>query len=87
MKIGGFEFRKTCEFCPEQYDVKDKSGNQVAYIRFRWGELKCEYPDVGGEVIYRHCFDDEFQGSFESDSQRKFHLQCIAEKLKNRISL
>lgn len=87
MKIGGFWFRRTCEFCPEQYDVKDKNGNQVAYIRFRWGVIECDYPDVGGEVIYRHYFDDGFQGTFENDSQRRFHLQCIAEKLKNRISL
>lgn len=30
----GFEFVKTCERCPEQYDVL-ANGEKVAYIRLR----------------------------------------------------
>lgn len=46
MKIKGLQFIQTCGACPEQYDVLDKSGNTVGYVRLRWGGLTCEYPDV-----------------------------------------
>ena len=85
MIINGLNFINTCERWPEQYDVKDEKGNQIAYIRLRWGVLKCTIPDVGGEEIYFHCFDNEFQGFFESKEQRQHHLSAIADKILEKV--
>lgn len=40
-----YRFEKTCEACPEQYDVWDDSKNlKVGYVRMRWGYLRvCPY--------------------------------------------
>lgn len=58
-----------------------KNENQAAYIRLRSGNLTCEVPDVGGELIYYRVFDDDFQGCFENEEQRQIYLQEIADKL------
>lgn len=81
MIIKGLNFIKTCSAYPEQYDVQDECGNQVGYVRLRWGELKCDYPDVGGEVIYSACFNDNLIGCFENDEQRKYYLDIVADKI------
>lgn len=79
-----FEFHETCGACPEQYDVY-LEGDQVGYVRLRWGTLRCDYPDVGGEMIYEHDFDEAYAGCFYSDDQRDYHLDLIAKALYNRI--
>ena len=59
-------FKQTCEACPEQYDVLDLDDNskQVAYVRLRWGHLRVDVPDCGGNMIYSHEFDDGLKGCF-----------------------
>jgi hypothetical protein len=74
----------TCIACPEQYDVFDASGKQIGYVRLRHGELRCDYPDCGGETIYE--VDPIGDGCFDSDEERDFHLNAIAQKLKERNS-
>lgn len=37
-------FVKTCDACPEQYDVFDENGYKVAYVRLRHGWLSVECP-------------------------------------------
>lgn len=83
----GVLFFQTCMACPEQYDVwyEDKP---VGYVRLRWGFLRCDYPDVGGETIYEAIIsDDGYQGCFSDDEQRCYHLCAIAEKVKKKYSL
>lgn len=87
MIIKGLNFINTCEFCPEQYDVKDKNGNQVAYVRLRFGCLRCVMPDCGGKEIYRHYFDYEFQGAFANDVERNYYLNTIAGKIIENIEI
>ena len=48
----GLELKMTCGACPEQYDVF-KDGNQVAYYRLRHGQFRVDYPEAGGETIYK----------------------------------
>lgn len=51
----------------------------------RWGELTCEYPDVGGEIIYCDNVDNAF-GCFEYEEQRKEYLNIIADRILERIN-
>lgn len=85
MKIKGLDFVKTCSVCPEQYDVFNGKGKQVGYVRLRWGELTCEYPDVGGEYIYTTAIGDGYTGEFENQEQREHHLNAIADKIIKKM--
>lgn len=85
MIINGFDFIETCEACPEQYDVFDFKGNQVAYIRLRWGTLQVRAPDWNGDTIYEHSYNDGWLGSFHSDEERKDKLNTIANILYARV--
>ena len=81
MKLGNYEFKQTCSACPEQYDVFDKEGRQVAYVRLRWGSLYAACPDVGGTIIYSADIGND-DGCFRSDKQRSHHLRNIAERIE-----
>ena len=87
MVIKGLKFVKTCDACPEQYDVTDSIGRQVGYVRLRYGGLRCDYPDVGGETIYYADLDDEWLGEFRNEKERKRHLNAIADKLLEKIKV
>jgi hypothetical protein len=82
IKATNIDFELTCYACPEQYDVYI-DGKQVAYVRLRWGCLRVTVPDVGGVLVYEHEYDDEWQGCFDSDEDREFHLDAIADILYN----
>jgi len=46
-----FRWVKTCDICPEQYDVY-KGCVLVAYVRFRCGRLTAFCPNSRGRKIY-----------------------------------
>ena len=80
MKIGKYIFKQTCSACPEQYDVFDEEGKQVAYVRLRWGGLSACCPDVGGTYIYSAGIGNDC-GCFRTDDERMKHLRKIAERI------
>jgi hypothetical protein len=82
MIIEGLNFKKTCDACPEQYDVF-KGDKMVGYVRLRWGVLSCCYPNYDGEEIYSKSFDDAWQGEFDDDNERNKYLIIIAKELNN----
>ena len=82
MIIEVLDFKKTCDACPEQYDVF-KGDKLVGYVRLRWGVLSCRYPDYEGDEIYSESFDDGWQGEFEDDNERNKYLIIIAKELNN----
>ena len=85
MIIKGLNFKKTCDACPEQYDVF-KDEKQVGYVRLRWGNLTVESPDCGGDLVYEHHFeDDSWKGSFDDDNERNKYLLIIANELNNYL--
>lgn len=84
--IRDLDFVQTCAACPEQYDVFDETGTIVGYVRLRWGNLTCEYPDCGGEVIYSATIGDGWSGCFDSENQRQKHLSCIADAIISHIN-
>lgn len=54
----GLELVLTCSACPEQYEVF-KDGKQVGYYRLRFGEFRVDFPDCGGDTIYKPCLGEE----------------------------
>ena len=83
--IKGFAFVRTCEACPEQYDVFHQ-GKIVCYVRLRWGNLTAEVPDVGGKLVYQFALDREgMQGIFRTEEERTYHLEAIAKILKLHV--
>ena len=60
--LGGYDFVCTCHACPEQYDVYKgdyKDGNQVAYIRQRWGHLAV-HRVINGVIDWEHFIYEEY---------------------------
>ena len=84
MNIKGLNFVCTCSICPEQYEVFDCSG-MVGYVRLRWGELTCDYPDIDGETVYHANIGNEWTGYFLTDDERMEHLQNIADKILEKL--
>ena len=78
MKIKNYDFVQTSVACPEQYDVFDSNGTQVAYVRLRWGGLYASCPDCGGHVVYNVELAHEY-GTFDTDEERMEHLNAIAD--------
>jgi hypothetical protein len=80
--IKRLNFRLTCAMAPEQYDVFTKEGELVGYVRLRHDWLRCDYPTVGGEVIY----STHLKGNSEfSDRERYRYLNKIARLIKIKI--
>lgn len=77
-------FQQTCFACPEQYDVFS-GGDQVGYIRLRWGKLSCEAPEYGGETVYTHDFCDEFKGIFDTEDERELFLDKCAAAINEHL--
>ena len=53
LRVGGYTFECTCAVCPEQYDVFDKGGNLVGYVKLRHSQLICLVIDEEGETRQR----------------------------------
>ena len=81
MKFGNYDFKQTCSVCPEQYDVFDEKGTQVAYVRLRWGSLYAECPDVGGTEVYYVGIGND-AGCFRSNNERIRHLKAISKRIE-----
>lgn len=58
---------KTCYACPEQYDVYDEAGKQVAYFRLRHGFFTVDVPDADGVEIYVAAPNGD--GQFDDDER------------------
>lgn len=87
--LNGINFVGTCGACPEQYDcyIADIEGKklQVGYVRLRWGNLYCDFPDVGGELVCEHRFVDGFKGCFDSETERLGYLDIISINIRSKL--
>lgn len=79
MNLRGLRFRQTCPESPEQWDVY-KGDDLVGYVRYRWGELTAEYPDVGGELVLEKTMERE-TGQLTAKERGRW-LPIIAGRLK-----
>ena len=84
MQILDYNLILTCPCCPEQYDVFDSEGKKVGYLRLRHGGFRADYPDCGGDTVYRYSFDDAWKGIFD-DEEREFFLTEAVKAIHNRI--
>jgi hypothetical protein len=73
--IHGYRLVRTCLACPEQYDVFDDLGQQVAYFRLRHGRFRVNVPDHGGEEIY-HA-NPKGDGIFLNEERVKYLTEAI----------
>lgn len=83
MEIDGLYLTRTCDACPEQYDVLDESHNVVGYLRLRHGLFRVDYPHCGGETIYTAY--PKGDGSFEDD-ERDSYLTIAIQAIKEKLS-
>ena len=82
MEINNYFFERTCNACPEQYEVYNKQGKHLAYIHLRWGYLYAVCPDIGGTVVYEADIGDGYTGCFDSNIDREIHLNRIANAIE-----
>ena len=85
--LNNLEFFKTCEFCPEQYEVNVVGDETlVGYVRLRWGVLTLKMPDCrDGDIIYEHNFNEEFKGAFDNKKEQMMYLRIIAEEVLKEL--
>lgn len=83
MKKNGLSFQKTCDCCPEQYNVN--YGNDiVAYINLRFGKLTVYETNKKGDIkidniIFEAEFQDNMKSSFYNDEERNKYLNECKE--------
>lgn len=73
--IHGYRLQQTCGACPEQYDVFDDLGQQVAYFRLRHGGFRVDVPDCGGETIY--TANPKGDGIFTRDERVRYLTEAV----------
>jgi hypothetical protein len=75
-EILGYRLVCTCSACPEQYDVFDKDGKQVGYLRLRHGHFRADFPECGGETVYES--DTDGDGVFMEEERMPQLTKAIA---------
>lgn len=74
MLIHGYELKRTCYACPEQYDVY-AGDEMVAYFRLRHGTFRVDVPDCGGDTIYEAS--PRGDGIFDNDERVRYLTEAI----------
>lgn len=49
--IDDYIWKEISSFCPEQWEIFDRNGKQIAYVKERWSNLTVYCPDVNGELV------------------------------------
>ena len=80
MQILDYVLKMTCGACPEQYDVFDSEGKQVGYLRLRHGGFRADYPNCGGDTVYRCSFDDGWKDTSKTGTLGKDTDRSVLEK-------
>jgi hypothetical protein len=77
----GIVLVKTCSACPEQYDAM-MGDRQVGYLRLRGGQFRVDFPECGGETIFRAS--PKGDGIFEDD-EREFYLDAAIRAIARKV--
>ena len=81
--IDGIKLRMTCLAFPEQYDATDGRGRECGYLSLRFGKFTVSYPGPMGEIIYKHEFNDGWQGAFNNE-ERPHYLAAAVQAIRLR---
>jgi hypothetical protein len=76
----GCRLVRTCDACPEQYDVYF-DGRKIGYLRLRWGGFTAQHPGPGGMVVFEAS--PRGYGIFE-DGEREDYLKSAVSALLAR---
>lgn len=89
-ELTSFEWVKTCEACPVQFDLYNSKGIKVAYFRFRGGILSVNNyngEEIGDDVIYldEHTYNGSYLSQKELDKiipivEQKVHEYLISNR-------
>jgi len=79
--LKGLAFKEIGPQSPEQYEVYDGE-DMIGYVRYRFGNLSAEYPDVGMETVLSRSLKHE-TGQM-TDLERGRWLPVIAKRLRKR---
>ncbi len=83
--IEGLRFVLTSGRSPEQYDVFFED-RQVGYVRLRWGYLRVDVPECGGEEVLASGDDDDIgDGDFDTEELRALWLTRAAQAIRGRM--
>lgn len=77
------KFVQTAPACPEQYDAFDEAGHRIGYLRLRHGRFRVDFPDHGGETIYKASPSGD--GLFD-DAEKDFFLQQAYNAIVRKLS-
>ncbi|MEL6862012.1 MAG: hypothetical protein AAGL11_09250 [Pseudomonadota bacterium] len=80
--LEGLDFKECGPQSPEQYEVY-QGEQMVGYVRYRFGNLSADYPDVGMETVFNRTLAHE-TGQM-TDLERGRWLPVIAKRLRKRI--
>lgn len=88
--FGHIKLFKTCEACPEQYEVYNE-GENIGYIRYRRGWLKAN-PIINGEYLFdenvvEEQIGDQYDGILPEDSREVLLKNCITKIVEYHNSL
>lgn len=74
--IHGYRLELICAACPEQYDVYDQAGTQVAYLRLLRGRFTASVPERGGNIVYSVTIP-EGHGTFGAGERLSYLTKAI----------
>lgn len=81
LDLKGYTLDKTCDACPEQYDVFDAKGHKVAYLRLRHGQFYAQINETS-DIVYKSITVGD--GMFEED-ERDGYLQAAIDAIDDRL--
>lgn len=80
--IQGLKFVEIGPISPEQYEVYAED-RVVGYVRYRFGYLSAEYPDVGVESVFER--ELKYETGQMTDQERGTWLPVIARKIRRQL--
>lgn len=79
--------QKTCDACPEQYDVYH-GDKKVGYLRLRWGYFSARVNGTMGKEVYGAPIGDgKLTGQFTDEEEREYHLDRAKKAIKEELKL
>jgi hypothetical protein len=87
MAYSGLRLDRTCDACPEQYDVYDGDETErIGYLRLRYGHFRADFYGPGQRrlvVVYEASTQGD--GQFAAD-EREEHLEAACKAIRAALN-